>query len=159
LAIFAIGSVAEAATGRGTLTISGNGLGVVTITLSSAAFTLGSGTSVATAALGTISKKGTAPTGWTKGTVPNGWKLTAPVTVTTAESLTGSTDAMLSAQVLTVQSGVTWKVDGIQLSTTDQNIVSEPYGAHGHNVIIEIADSVANGTVITNTITFTATSQ
>lgn len=150
---------ARAASATANLTVTGMGLGVVTITLTSSGITVGSGTSVTTATLGTISNRGGTPTGWSRGSVSNGWKLTAPVTVTTSESLTGTTQAVLSAQLLSNQTGITWKVDTVTLSTTDTPIATEAYGAHVHNVSVEILNSVANGTLITNTITFTATAQ
>jgi len=152
-------SVATAGTGVATLTIHGNSLGVVTITLASPGFVpANTPRSASTAALGTISKNATAPAGWIKGTITGGWKLTTPVTVTTTETLTGTTQAALTAKLDAVQANITYKVDTVPLTTSDQLIAVEPYGSHLHDVILEIGNNASSG-LFTHVITFTVTAQ
>jgi hypothetical protein len=154
-----VSSVATAGTGVATLTIHGNSLGVVTITLASPGFVpANTPLTASTAALGTISKNGVAPTGWTNGTITGGWKLTTPVTVTTTETLTGTTQAALTAKLDALQANVTYKVDAVSLTTSDQLIAVEPYGSHLHDVILEIGNSASSG-LFTHVVTFTVTAQ
>ena len=153
-------AAAGAATGSATFNITGNTVGTVTITLAAPGFIPANTALVAsTATLGVISKNALAPVGWTKATITNGWKLTTPVTIATTQTLTGSTQAALTAKLLTPQSGIAWKVDAVTLTTADQLIATEAFGLHNHDLAVEIDNSVPAGTLLTNTINFTVTAQ
>src|SRR5688572_11029484 len=107
-------SAASAATSSGTLTVTGTVDSSVSLTIESAAGTVtGAGTNAASRAIGSISKFGTAPTGFTLAQGASDYTLSAAVGVKVVKANLTSTDYTLTAQLGTAPaSGITWKLGG-----------------------------------------------
>jgi hypothetical protein len=167
IAIFALASLAfaaaaGAATSSGTLTVTGTVDSSISLTVESAGGTTsGTGTAAATSALGTISKYGSAPTGFTLALGASNWTLSSTVGVQVNKANLTSTDYTLTAQLGSAPaSGVTWKLNGSTLSDSAATTLTSTgtYGSTGsYSWDIVVADSAA-AAAIDNSISFTATS-
>lgn len=151
-----------AATASGTLTVTGTVDSSLTLVVQSAGGTTsGTGTAVATSALGSISKYGSAPTGFTLARGASNWTLSSTVGVQVDKANLTSTDYTLTAQLSTAPaSGVTWKLNGSTLSDAAATTLTSTgnYGSAGsYSWDIVVADSATAG-AIDNAIDFTATS-
>src|SRR5215212_8499598 len=111
--IAAVGS-ANAQTSSGTLTVTGTIESSISLTIESAGGTTsGTGTAAATSALGTISKYGSAPTGFTLARGASDWTISSTIGVNVAKANLTSTDYTLTAQLGSAPaSGVVWKLNG-----------------------------------------------
>src|ERR1043165_575635 len=118
VAMLAFASVASAATSSGTLTVTGTVESSISLTVESAGGTTsGTGTAAATSALGSISKYGSAPTGFTLARGASNWTISSTVGVQVDKANLTSTDYTLTAQLGSAPaSGVTWKLNGSTLS-------------------------------------------
>jgi predicted secreted protein len=150
------------ATSSGTLTVTGTIDSSLSLTIESAGGTTsGTGTDAATSALGSISKYGSAPTGFTLARGASNWTLSSTVGVQVGKANLTSTDYTLTAQLGSAPaSGVTWKLNGSTLSDSAATTLTSTgtYGSTGsYSWDIVIADSAASA-AIDNAITFTATS-
>jgi predicted secreted protein len=155
-------TVASAATSSGTLTVTGTVESSINLTIESAGGTTsGTGTNAATSALGSISKFGSAPTGFTLARGASDWTLSSTVGVKVAKANLTSTDYTLTAQLGSApSSGVTWKLNGSTLSDSAATTLTSTgtYGSTGsYSWDIVVADSAA-AAAIDNAINFTATS-
>jgi predicted secreted protein len=153
---------AFAATSSGTLTVTGTVESSINLTIESAGGTTsGTGTSAATSALGSISKYGSAPTGFTLARGATDWTLSSTVGVQVGKANLTSTDYTLTAQLGSAPaSGITWKLNGSTLSDSAAATLTSTgtYGSTGsYSWDIVVADSAA-AAAIDNTINFTATS-
>ena len=163
VAIVAVLSLhAMAATSSGTLTVTGTIESSISLTVESAGGTTsGTGTAAATSALGSISKFGSAPTGFTLARGASNWTLSSTVGVQVDKSNLTSTDYTLTVQLGSAPaSGVTWKLNGSTLSDSAATTLTSTgtYGSTGsYSWDIVVADSAA-AAAIDNTINFTATS-
>lgn len=162
LATLAFASVAMADTASGTLTVTGTVASSIDLTIESAGGTTsGTGTAAATSALGTISKYGSAPTGFTLARGASNWTLSSTVGVQVNKANLTSTDYTLTAQLGSAPaSGVTWKLNGSSLSDSAATTLTSTgtYGSTGsYSWDIVVADSAA-AAAIDNSISFTATS-
>lgn len=162
VATIGFAGVASAATSSGTLTVTGTVDSSVSLTIESAAGVVtGAGTDSASRAIGSISKFGTAPTGFTLARGASDYTLSASVGVKVEKANLTSTDYTLTAQLGTAPaSGITWKLDGSTLSDSAATTLTSTgtYGSTGsYSWDIVIADSAA-AAAIDNTINFTATS-
>ena len=93
-------SAANAATSSGTLTVTGTIESSISLTIESAGGTTsGTGTDAATSALGSISKYGSAPTGFTLARGASNWTLSSTVGVQVDKANLTSTDYTLTAQL------------------------------------------------------------
>jgi len=160
LTVFAANALA--ATSSGTLTVTGIVESSISLTVESAGGTTsGTGTSAATSALGSISKYGSAPTGFTLARGASNWTLSSTVGVQVDKANLTSTDYTLTAQLGSAPaSGVTWKLNGSTLSDSAATTLTSTgtYGSTGsYSWDIVVADSAA-AAAIDNTINFTATS-
>lgn len=160
LMIFAANSFA--ATTSGTLTVTGTLDSSVTLVVQSAGGTTsGTGTAAATSALGSISKYGSAPTGFTLARGASNWTLSSTVGVQVDKANLTSTDYTLTAQLGSAPaSGVAWKLNGSTLSDSAATTLTSTgtYGSTGsYSWDIVVADSAA-AAAIDNAIDFTATS-
>jgi hypothetical protein len=162
LAALAISSSAFAATNSATLTVTGTIDSSISLTLESAGGTTsGTGTAAATSDLGTISKYGSAPTGFTLARGASNWTLSSTVGVQVDKANLTSTDYTLTAQLGSAPaSGVAWKLNGSTLSDSAATTLTSTgtYASVGsYSWDIVVADSAA-AAAIDNTINFTATS-
>jgi predicted secreted protein len=162
IATLAIGSSAFAATNSATLTVTGTIDSSISLTVESAGGTTsGTGTAAATSALGSISKYGSAPTGFTLARGASNWTLSSTVGVQCDKANLTSTDYTLTAQLGSAPaSGVAWKLNGSTLSDSAATTLTSTgtYGSAGsYSWDIVVADS-ASAAAIDNTINFTATS-
>jgi predicted secreted protein len=162
LALAAFSTNASAATSSGTLTVTGTVDSSISLTIESAGGTTsGTGTAAATSALGSISKFGPAPTGFTLARGASNWTLSSTVGIQVDKSNLTSTDYTLTAQLGSAPaSGVTWKLNGSTLSDSAATVLTSTgtYGSTGsYSWDIVIADSAA-AAAIDNTMDFTATS-
>jgi len=163
-AILALGITgsAFAATSSATLTVTGTVESSISMTIESAGGTTsGTGTAAATSALGSISKFGSAPTGFTLARGASDWTLSSTVGVQVVKANLTSTDYTLTAQLGSAPaSGVAWKLNGSTLSDSAATTLTSTgtYASTGsYSWDIVVADSAA-AAAIDNSINFTATS-
>jgi len=154
--------IASADTASGTLTVTGTVASSINLTIESAGGTTsGTGTSAATSALGSISKYGSAPTGFTLAQGASNWTISSTVGVKVDKANLTSTDYTLTAQLGSAPaSGITWKLNGSTLSDSAATTLTSTgtYGSTGsYSWDIVVADSAA-AAAIDNTVDFTATS-
>jgi predicted secreted protein len=162
LAVMIFAATSFAATASGTLTVTGTLDSSVTLVVQSAGGTTsGTGTAAATSALGSISKYGSAPTGFTLARGASNWTLSSTVGVQVDKANLTSTDYTLTAQLGSAPaSGVAWKLNGSTLSDSAATTLTSTgtYGSTGsYSWDIVVADSAA-AAAIDNAIDFTATS-
>lgn len=162
VAMCSFAGMASAATSSGTLTVTGTVTSSVDLTIESAGGTTGgTGTAAASSSLGSISKYGAAPTGFTLARGASDWTLSSTVGVKVAKANLTSTDYTLTAQLGSAPaSGIVWKLNGSSLSNTAAATLTSTgsYGSTGsYSWDIVVADSAA-AAAIDNTINFTATS-
>ena len=155
-------SVASAATSSGTLTVTGTVESSINLTIESAGSTTsGTGTAAATSDLGSISKYGSAPTGFTLARGASNWTLSSTIGVNVDKANLTSTDYTLDAQLGSAPaSGIVWKLNGSTLSDSAATTLTSTgtYGSTGsYSWDVVVADSAA-AAAIDNTINFTATS-
>jgi len=155
-------SGAVAATSSGTLTVTGTIESSISLTIESAGGTTsGTGTAAATSDLGSISKYGSAPTGFTLARGASNWTISSTVGVKVDKANLTSTDYTLDAQLGSAPaSGVAWKLNGSTLSDSAATTLTSTgtYGSTGsYSWDMVVADSAA-AAAIDNTMNFTATS-
>jgi hypothetical protein len=161
--VFAVSGPAMAsATSSGTLAVSATVASAISLTFATDASGValgGTGTS-ATLAFGSIQAYGgVVPTGATR--VVNGttsFTYSSPFDITVAEENSASATYTLAA-LLSATSPDTFAVDAVTLSTTSQTITAT--GAYAtnapHTLALTVPFSVASGTVISDSVNFTAT--
>src|SRR5215210_2557938 len=159
-ALFA--TIASADTSSGTLTVTASVESSINLTIESAGGTTsGTGTASATSALGSISKYGSAPTGFTLARGASDWTLSSTVGVKVDKANLTSTDYTLTAQLGSAPaSGINWKLNGSTLSDSAATTLTSTgtYGSTGsYSWDVVVADSAA-AAAIDNAINFTATS-
>jgi len=162
LAVLTIAGTASAATSSATLTVTGTVESSISITVESAGGTTsGTGTAAATSDLGSISKFGSAPTGFTLARGASDWTLSSTIGVQVVKANLTSTDYSLTAQLGSAPaSGITWKLNGSTLSDSAPTTLTSTgtYASTGsYSWDIVVADSAA-AAAIDNAINFTATS-
>lgn len=153
---------AFADTNSGTLTVTGTVASSISLTVESAGGTTsGTGTAAANSDLGSISKFGSAPTGFTLARGASNWTLSSTVGVQVDKANLTSTDYTLTAQLGSAPaSGIAWKLNGSTLSDSSATTLTSTgtYASTGsYSWDIVVADSAA-AAAIDNTINFTATS-
>ena len=157
-----LSAAAMADTSSGTLTVTGTVESSINLTIESAGGTTsGTGTAAATSALGSISKFGSAPTGFTLARGGSNWTLSSTIGVKVDKANLTSTDYTLTAQLGSAPaSGITWRLNGSTLSDSGATTLTSTgtYGATGSYAWdIVVADNAA-AAAIDNVIDFTATS-
>lgn len=158
--LFAAAAFADSSSG--TLTVTGTVASSINLTIQSAGGTTGgTGTASATSALGSISKYGSASTGFTLARGGSNWTLSSTVGVKVDKANLTSTDYTLTAQLGSAPaSGITWKLNGSTLSDSAATTLTSTgtYGSTGsYSWDIVVADSAA-AAAIDNAIDFVATS-
>jgi predicted secreted protein len=163
-AVTSLGSAsAFADTSSGTLTVTGTVESSISLTIESAGGTTsGTGTAAASSALGSISKYGSAPTGFTLARGASNWTLSSTIGVKVDKANLTSTDYHLTVQLDSAPaSGITWKLNGATLSdsaATDLTSTGTYGSTASYSWDIVVADSAA-AAAIDNAINFTATSR
>jgi hypothetical protein len=164
LLIFAalISSAANAATSSGTLTVTGTVESSISLTIESAGGTTsGTGTAAASADLGSISKYGSAPTGFTIARGAANWTISSTIGVQVVKANLTSTDYTLTAQLGSAPaSGVAWKLNGSTLSDSAATTLTSTgtYASTGsYSWDVVVADSSA-AAAVDNSVFFTAVS-
>ena len=108
---------------------------------------MGTGTSAATSDLGSISKYGSAPTGFSLARGASDWTLSSTVGVKVEKANLTSTDYTLAAQLGSAPaSGVVWKLNGSTLSDSAATTLTSTgtYASTGsYSWDVVIADSAA----------------
>jgi predicted secreted protein len=161
-AFLMVAGTAMADTSSGTLTVTGTVESSINLTIESAGGTTGgTGTAAATSALGSISKYGSAPTGFTLARGASDWTISSTVGVKVDKANLTSTDYTLEAQLGSAPaSGIVWKLNGSTLSDSAATTLTSTgtYASTGsYSWDIVVADSAA-AAAIDNAINFTATS-
>src|SRR5437764_6368552 len=162
VAVGGVSTIACAATSNGTLTATGTVTSAIDLTIESAGGTTsGTGTAAATSSLGSISKYGSAPTGFTLARGASDWTLSSNVGVKVAKANLTSTDYTLTAQLGSAPAtGIVWKLNGSTLSDSAAATLTST-GAYASTDSyawdIVVADSAAPA-AIDNTVNFAATS-
>ena len=162
VAVCGFAGIASAATSSGTLTVTGTVDSSINLTIESAGGTTsGLSTAAATSSLGSITKFGSAPTGFTLARGASNYTLSSNVGVKVEKANLTSTDYTLTAQLGSAPaSGIAWKLNGSTLSDTTATTLTSTgtYASTGsYSWDIVIADSAA-AAAIDNAINFTATS-
>ncbi|HEX6098004.1 MAG TPA: hypothetical protein VF432_16880 [Thermoanaerobaculia bacterium] len=161
-AFLMVTTAAAADTSSGTLTVTGTVASSINLTIESAGGTTsGTGTASVTSALGSISKYGSAPAGFTLARGASNWTLSSTIGVKVDKANLTSTDYTLTAQLGSAPaSGITWKLNGSTLSDASATTLTSTgtYGSTGsYSWDVVVADSAA-AAAIDNAIDFTATS-
>jgi hypothetical protein len=159
--LLAVPSFVMADTASGTLTVTGTVVSSITLTVESAGgtFTQG-GTSAASTDLGSISKFGAAPTGFTKTNGATTWTLSSTVGVKVLKANSISGTYTLNAKLATAPAtGVIWTFDAVALNaTTVQALLADGTYATTPTYpwLITIPDSLATASAIDNVIQLSA---
>jgi hypothetical protein len=164
-ALMMISSAAVAqTTASGTLTVTATVNGSIQLVFNSdaagVALSSGAGTNNATLAFGNVSAFGPVAAGVTRTVVAGtSFTVSTPVDVLVSKSNSASANYTLKAQLGTVDNTNTWTVGGSANINAQQTLTAT--GAYGSNVAEAIAITVpfttASGTLISNTINFSAT--
>jgi predicted secreted protein len=162
LGALVISSSAFAASNTAMLTVTGTIESSISMTVESAGGTTsGTGTAAASADLGSISKYGSAPTGFTLARGSSDWTISSTVGIQVVKANLTSSDYKLTAQLGSAPaSGVAWKLNGSTLSdsaATDLTSTGEYASTGSYSWDIVVLDS-ASAAAIDNAINFTATS-
>lgn len=148
-------------TASGTLTVSGTVVSSITLSIESAGgtFTQG-GTDAALTDLGSISKFGAVPTGFTRSTAATTWTLASTVGVKVLKANSISTTYTLNAKLATAPAtGVVWSLNAFALNaTTDTEMTAVGVYAASPTYVwsIQIPDSLATASAIDNVIELSA---
>lgn len=119
----------------------------------------GSGTDAASMSLGTVQALGgTVPSGVTQQTDATSFTLSTPIGVEVMHSGSVSLSYTLTGKLLFSDSENTWKINAVTLSTSAATITSSgAYGLTASNFSLTVPFSASAGS-ISNTISFTVTS-
>ena len=150
-------------TSAGTLTVTGTVASSITLTVETgtAGNTLtNAGTNAASTALGTLSKYGTAPQGFTITPAATTWTLGSTVGVKVLKANSTSDAYTLNAKLGSAPAtGVIWSVNAFALNATTDTALTAA-GAYGSTAsypwTIQIPDSLATASAIDNVIDFSA---
>jgi hypothetical protein len=139
------------ATASATLVVTGAIESSISLTIESAGGTIsGAGTALASAALGTVSRFGAAPPGFTVARSASSWTLSSTIGVRVDKANLTSSDYTLTAQLGAAPApGVTWRLDGQRLSDAAPTTLTRTgsYGAAGRYAWdIAVANAAAAAT-------------
>lgn len=165
LMIVMVPSLASAQAANGTLTVTATVNGSIKLVFNSDAagvpLSSGAGTNVATLAFGNVSAFGAIAANITRTVIAGtSFTVSTPVDVLVTKANSASANYKLTAQLGAADAVNTWQVGGVTVtSAAAANITLT--GAYAANVPEAVAITVpfatANGTVISNTINYTAT--
>jgi hypothetical protein len=162
LSAFALIGVANAQTGSGTLSVTATVAGSINLTFvtdASGLAVMGTGTSVASLPLGTVSMfGGSVPTNVTKTIAATSFSLATPFDVKVDLANSASTTFTLTATLTSADAVNTWKLGAIDISAAAAHALTAAgvYGvASPYTLTITVPASEAGG-LISNSIGFTA---
>ncbi len=159
-------AVAQADTATGTLTVTATVNSSINLVFNSdvagVALASGAGTNAATLAFGNISAYGAILAGITRTVVPGtSFTVSTPVDVLVTKANSASANYTLKAALGAADATNTWQVAGNTI-TNGPAVTITATGSYGVNtaeaIAITVPNATANGTAISNTINFTATS-
>ncbi len=159
-------SVASAQTANGTLTVTATVNGSINLVFNNdangVALSSGAGTNTATLAFGNVSAFGAVAANVTRSVAANSFTVSTPVDVLVTKTNSASANYTLTAQLGTADAVNTWAVGPSATTITSAGASTvTATGTYGSNTAEAIAITVpfttASGTLISNTINFTAT--
>ena len=161
LGVVAFGGSASAQdTATGTLAVTGTIVSSISLTIDSAGGTTGGlGTNAATSALGSISKFGALPTGFTIVRGTTDYTLSSSIGVTVVKANSASTAYTLNAKLATAPAaGIVWKVNAFTLNgaTVVPLTAAGAWGSTPTYAWDIVIDDVVPAGAIDNTIMFDA---
>ncbi len=163
-ALMMISSAAVAQTATGTLTVTATVNGSISLVFNSdtagVALSSGAGTNAATLAFGNVSAFGAVAAGITRTSTATNFTVSTPVDVLVSKANSASANYTLKAQLGTADATNSWQVAGNAVTSAAASTITAT-GTYGSNAAEAIAITVpfttASGTLISNTINFTAT--
>ncbi|HWZ42144.1 MAG TPA: hypothetical protein VNW97_01635 [Candidatus Saccharimonadales bacterium] len=162
-AIMIVPSMASAQTASGTLTVTATVNGSISLVFNSDAAGValtGSGTNAATLAFGNVSAFGAVGAGVVRTTAAASFTVSSAVDVNVTKANSASANYTLKAQLGAADATNTWQVGGVTVTNAAAATVTAT-GAYATNnnfpVAITVPFATASGTVISNTINYTAT--
>jgi hypothetical protein len=162
-AIMIIPSLASAQTASGTLTVTATVNGSINLVFNSDAAGValtGSGTNAATLAFGNVSAFGAVAAGVVRTTTATTFTVSSAVDVNVTKTNSASANYTLKAQLGAADATNTWQVGGVTVTNAAAATVTATgtYAANSNfPVAITVPFTTASGTVISNTINYTAT--
>jgi hypothetical protein len=158
-----IGTSAFAATSSGALVVSGSVVSSIAFTVESAGgSTSGLSTNAASTALGSVSKYGSAPSGFTITPGGSDWTLSSNIGVKVLKANSASANYTLTAQLSGAPAtGVSWSLNSVALTAASAGSINATgtYAATPtYAWSIAVTDAAAAATALDNTINFIATS-
>jgi hypothetical protein len=163
-ALMMISSAAVAQTATGTLTVTATVQGSIGLVFNSdasgVALASGAGTNTATLAFGNISAFGAIAAGIVRSTTATNFTVSSAVDVQVSKTNSASASYTLKAQLGAADAVNSWSVGGIGVTNAAQSTLTAigTYGANSNfPVAITVPFTTASGTLISNTINYTAT--
>ena len=162
--IMIIPSVASAQTASGTLTVTATVNGSISLVFNSdaagVALSSGAGTNTATLAFGNVSAFGAIAAGIVRSTTAVSFTVSSAVDVLVTKANSASANYTLKAQLGAADATNTWTVGLVAVTNAGPATITAT-GAYAANsnfpVAITVPFATASGTVISNTINYTAT--
>ena len=163
-ALMMISSGAVAQTASGTLTVTATVNGSIQLVFNSdaagVALSSGAGTNAATLAFGNVSAFGAVAAGVVRTTAANSFTVSSAVDVLVSKTNSASANYTLKAQLGAADAVNNWTVGGVAVTSAAASTLTAT-GAYGSNsnfpVAITVPFTTASGTLISNTINYTAT--
>jgi hypothetical protein len=163
-ALMMISSAAVAQTATGTLTVTATVNGSIQLVFNSDASGLalssGAGTNTATLAFGNVSAFGAISAGIVRSTTASNFTISSAVDVQVSKTNSASANYTLKAQLGAADAVNTWSVGGVAVTNAAQSTLTAT-GAYAANsnfpVAITVPFTTASGTLISNTINYSAT--
>jgi hypothetical protein len=163
-ALMMISSAAVAQTATGTLTVTATVNGSINLVFNSdaagVALSSGAGTNAATLAFGNVSAFGVIGAGIVRTTTATTFTVSSAVDVLVTKTNSASANYTLKAQLGAADAVNTWQVGGTTVTNAAQATISATgtYAANSNfPVAITVPFTTASGTLISNTINYTAT--
>lgn len=162
-AIMMIPALASAQTATGTLNVTATVNGSINLVFNSDAAGValtGSGTNNATLAFGNVSAFGAVAAGVVRTTTATTFTVSSAVDVNVTKTNSASANYTLKAQLGAADAVNTWQVGGTAVTSAAQATITATgtYAANSNfPVAITVPFTTASGTVISNTINYTAT--
>ena len=163
-ALMMISSGAVAQTASGTLTVTATVNGSIQLVFNSdaagVALSSGAGTNAATLAFGNVSAFGAVAAGVVRTTTATSFTVSSAVDVLVSKTNSASANYTLKAQLGAADATNNWSVGGVAVTNAAASTITAT-GAYASNsnfpVAITVPFTTASGTLISNTINYTAT--
>jgi hypothetical protein len=163
-ALMMISSAAVAQTATGTLTVTATVQGSIGLVFNSdaagVALASGAGTNTATLAFGNVSAFGAVAAGIVRTTTATTFTVSSAVDVLVSKTNSASANYKLTAQLGAADAVNTWQVGGVTVTNAAAATIAATgtYAANANfPVAITVPFTTASGTLISNTINYTAT--